>query len=399
MRQKILPALITVMFLAGCGSGSEGPGFTQEDLQATLTSEWQAFSRDKTSFGGGLAMQIISPKGEYFISTGMGPNITNSWHFRTASCTKTFTAAAIMLLHQRERLNIDDLITANIPGTNIPYVPTTADFNVPYKKQITIRMLLMHRAGVFDVTNKALPVTVPAPYGGEVYPEYILGLDPNHQFTLDELVGVDAAYQISDFIPGSSYNYSNTGYSILGKIIERVSGQAYADFVKDEMMVPNSMLNSSLPVDALDQGLPSPYVDGYVWDGAALVNVTISNMSVNVAEGNVITTPKDLAMWCYKLLRGEAGLNYTTVEMMKSGMPSTGDSKYGLGISYTPKLGYGHSGAHAGYLTHMFYHPETNVSYVLLSNVWDFSSGMTSLTNQLTIMGNAAGKVLAQMGY
>jgi len=399
MKLKILAVLSAVMLFAACSS-SDTPEFTQEGLQETLAVEWQAYSKDKTNFGGGLAMQILSPKGEYFISTSMGPDMTNAHHFRTASCTKTFTAAAIMLLHERGRLNIEDKITDSIPGTNTPYVPATPNFNVPNKDQITIRMLLMHRAGVFDVTNDKLPDRVPDPYKKEVYPDVILKQDPNHQFTLDELIGVDAAYQLSyPFVPGSDYHYSNTGYSILGKIIERVSGKAYGDFVKTELMVPNGLLHSSLPADAFDQGLPSPSVDGFVWDGSALENATISNMSVNVAEGNVITTPRDLVRWCYRLLRGEAGLNKTTVEMMKSGMPSGGSGTYGLGISYSPQFGYGHSGAHAGYLTLMFYRPETDVTFVLFSNVWNLSDGLTSIGGQLTAMGEAANKVLVQMGY
>ena len=399
MKLKILAVLSAVMLFAACSS-SDTPEFTQEGLQETLAVEWQAYSKDKTNFGGGLAMQILSPKGEYFISTGMGQDMTNAHHFRTASCTKTFTAAAIMLLHQLGRLDIEDKITDSIPGTNTPYVPATPNFGIPNKDQITIRMLLMHRAGVFDVTNDELPDRVPDPYKKKVYPDVILQQDPNHQFTLDELIGVDAAYQLSyPFAPGSDYHYSNTGYSILGKIIERVSGMAYGDFVKTELMVPNGLLNSSLPADAFDLGLPPPFAEGYVWNGSALENVTISNMSVNIAEGNVITTPRDLVRWCSRLLRGEAGLNKATVEMMKNGMPSGGGGTYGLGISHSPTLGYGHSGAHAGYLTLMFYRPETDVTFVLFSNVWDFSSGLPSIGSQMSAMAEAANKVLAQMGY
>jgi D-alanyl-D-alanine carboxypeptidase len=259
-------------------------------------------------------------------------------------------------------------------------------------------MLLMHRAGVFDVANNKLPDTVPPPYGGKNYIDYVLEQDANHQFTFDELVGVNAAYGLGK-APGLSYEYSNTGYSILGKIVERVSGKTYGAFVKDELMTPNQLWSSSLPSSGLDRTLPAPYVEGYAWDGTTLEKVTVSNMSANVAEGNVITTPAELSFWVYRLLRGEAGLNKATVEMMKSGLPSTGDATYGLGIVYSPKLGYGHTGAHAGYLTLMFYLPEKDVSYVLYANVWDFSDGMTSLGKQIEAMGAAAVKVLAKLGY
>jgi D-alanyl-D-alanine carboxypeptidase len=402
MRCKLIFALLVTIFIYSCSSGdNSGTQINRQDLEDVLTAEWQTFSQGKTNFGGGLVMQILSPKGDYFISTGMGPDINNTWHFRTASVTKTFTAASIMLLYQQGRLDIDDKITDNIPGTNIPYVPTTSDFDIPYKNQITMRMLLMHRAGVFDVTNSEFPDKVPPPLRGQIYTDYILELDPNHQFTFDELVGVDAKYQLYDFIPGSNYHYSNTGYSILGKIIERVSDESYADFVTESLLFPNGLLNTSVPVDAFDNTLPEPYVEGFVWDGVTLTNATVSNMSGNIAEGNIITTPKDLATWCSNLMHGKAGLDSATVEMMKQGLPtdSTGTTLYGLGILYSPSLGYGHNGAHEGYLTLMFYRPETDICYVLFSNVWDASNGITSIGEQLNFMGSTANKVLAEMGY
>jgi D-alanyl-D-alanine carboxypeptidase len=404
MKRKLLLALLVTIVISSCSSSdNSGTQINRQELEDVLTAEWQTFSQGKTNFGGGLAMQILSPKGDYFISTGMGADVDNTWHFRMASVTKTFTAAGIMLLHQQGRLDIDDKIIDNIPGTNMPYVPSTSEFDIPFKDQITIRMLLMHRAGVFDVTNSPFPESVPPPLRGQIYTDYVLELDPNHQFTFDELVGVDAEYQLRDpdFIPGSGYHYSNTGYSILGKIIERVSGKSYADFVRESLLLPDGLSNTSVPVDAFDNTLPEPYVDGYVWDGATLTNATVSNMSGNIAEGNIITTPKDLAAWCSNLMHGKAGLDSATVEMMKQGLPteSTGTALYGLGILYSPSLGYGHNGAHEGYLTLMFYRPETDVCFVLFSNVWDASNDITSIAKQLDFMGSAANKVLAKMGY
>ncbi|MEI6093149.1 MAG: serine hydrolase domain-containing protein [bacterium] len=394
MKKQITILLaLTAITLSSCGT-------TQGNLHQVLSSEWNTFSQSRKDFSGGLAMQIISPKGDYFVSTGMGIYTSNKQHFRTASCTKTFTGAAIMLLNQQGKLNIDDKLTDNIPGTDTPYLPATSTFNIPYKDQITIRMVLMHRAGIFDVSNQALPGTVPAPYTGVSYINYIEEQDPNHQFTFDELIGVDATYQISNFVPDTKYQYSNTGYSVLGKIVERVTGQTYADFVTAQLIVPNKLFDSVMVVDSNEQSLPVPYADGYAWDGTNSTNVTLSNMSPHVAEGNLTTTPKDLATWIYKLLRSEAGLNSTTVDMMKNGSATgTGTSTYGLSISHTDLNGYGHSGAHAGYLTIMFYHPETDVAYVMFTNGWDYSNGQTSILAQIDYMTATANKVLAKLGY
>ena len=391
----IIPILLIFIILSSCSSGK------QFQIQKTLDTEWNTFSQGKKNFNGGLAMQIISPSGEYFVSTNMGPFMGNTRHFRAASCTKTFTASAIMLLNQQGRLNIDDKLTDNIPGTSTPYLPATSNFDIPYKNQITIRMVLMHRAGIFDITNQVLPDTVPAPLKGQTYLDYIEAQDINHQFTFDELIGVVATYQLSNSAPDTEYKYSNTGYSILGKIIEQVTGQTYADFVTSQLITPNKLLDSVLVSKGTDQDLPIPYVDGYVWDGSNSTNVTQSNLTANAAEGNLTTTPKDLTNWIYKLMRSEAGLNSATVEMMKAGSPAgtTPNTKYGLGISYTDLDGYGHSGAHNGYLTLMFYRPNTDVAYVLFSNIWDSSNGTASLLDQLNFMTATSNKVLADLGY
>ena len=395
-----LVATITALLIVGCGVL---PGFTKPELSKVLEDGWQAYKKDKPNFNGGLAMQILSPKGDYFISTGMG-DVTNASHFRIASVTKTFTAAGIMLLNQKGLLNIDDKITDNAPGKNIPYVPNTPGYDIPYKNEITIRMLLMHRAGVFDITNNDIPdnnFSHGEPYIGKNYLDYMKDQDKNHTFTFDELVGINAKNQLSFFKPGADYHYSDTGYSMLGEIIERVSGKSYADFIKSELLVPNGLLDTSLTWKGSDQDLPAPFVRGYVWMGGKIEEVTRSNMSPHVAEGNITATPKDLANWGKKLLRGEAGLTKTTVEMMKAGTnKGTGiAATYGFGIFYIPGIGYGHNGAHEGYLTYMVYNPKTDVVFVVFTNEWDLQKGLESIKAELDAMTKITGNILKKMGY
>jgi len=402
MRRKILLSLIGVLILAGCGSDSAGQGFARDDLQSILASEWQVFSEGKTNFGGGLAMQILSPKGAYFISAGMGGNVDNTYRFRTASVTKTFTAAAVMLLHQQEKLNIDDRITASIPGTNTPYVPNTTDYDIPNKDAITIRMILMHRAGIFDLSNNVIADNAAShnePYVNQNYFGYRLAQDANHLFTFDELFSVIARDKQRAFEPpGSQYDYSDTGYCLLGLIIERVSGKSYGDFVRDELLAPNNLLNSTLPSQGSDQTLPPPFMPGYLWVNETLTDVTLSNMTPYVANGNMITTPLDLAAWAKRLFTGKAGLTMETVEMMKAGLPSSGNSTYGLGVNFSKEAGYGHDGKHIGYMTMMYYIPEKDVAYVILSNVWDFGHQIDSLMAQDRFMTDTVGKIIARMG-
>ena len=139
--------------------------------------------------------------GNYFASSGMPAGVDQNTRFRIASNTKTFTSAAIMLLNQQGLLNIDDTIVSNIPGTAVPYVPATAQYDIPNEASITIRQLLSHTAGVFDVTNEYVPSTCSVAYAGQNYILYREADRPTYQFSPGELIGVDATCGLSYLRP------------------------------------------------------------------------------------------------------------------------------------------------------------------------------------------------------
>ncbi|MFA5097289.1 MAG: serine hydrolase domain-containing protein, partial [Candidatus Margulisiibacteriota bacterium] len=313
-----------------------------------------------------VSIYIMTPKGNYFSASNFDKGASSKVHFRAASVTKTFTAAGIMLLQQQGKLNIDDKITAMIPGSTEPYVPNTAAYDIPNKDKITIRLLLKHRAGVWDISNNSIPATAKAPYAGKNYVDYVKEIDASHTFTFDELTGVVAANKLSFFAPDASYHYSDTGYSILGKIIERVSGQRYDKFVANNLLIPNGLNDTTLPYLGSQQSLPVPFAKGYSTGGDLLIETTEDNMTPHIAEGNIISNDADLAVWIRKLLRGEAGVNKTGAKMMMEG---TRSKNYGLGISYVPGLGYGHDGGHAGYATVVKYDPDQDVTVVISASM------------------------------
>jgi D-alanyl-D-alanine carboxypeptidase len=189
-----------------------------------------------------------------------------------------------------------------------------------------------------------------------------------------------------NFLPGTSYHYSNTGYSLLGKIIERVSGRSYAYFLTEEVMKPAGMVNSSMPVLGTDRSVPAPYATGYTITMDTVINSTLSNMSANVAEGNLISTPDDLSRFLLQLLSGKGVLTTHTVNaVMMNCLPTEGgtNANYGCGLTYTNNLGYGHSGAHEGYLSLMACDPNSGFTVVIFTNALNFSNGTTSVLDQL----------------
>lgn len=380
---------LTILLSGGCRK-SESLVITdpvQVQLQQLVNNNLTAYKLLHPSYPGGIAMSVISRQGSWFVSAGMGANITGQVHFRAASNTKTLTATAILLLYQQGKLDINKYITDTIPGTQMPYIPSTPEYNIPYKSSITILQLLRHRAGVFDVSNNIIPdsVSVPVPYKGQSYIGWVMTSDPEHTFTFDELTNVDAVCRLYNFPPGTGYHYSNSGFVLLGKIIERVSGKAYAQFITDEILKPAGMVNSSMPVLGTDRSIPAPFITGYSVYGDTVVNSTISNISANVAEGNLITTPDELSRFLLQLLTGNGVLTLHNVNsIMMNCLPNDGttNSTYGCGLTYTNNLGYGHTGAHEGYLSQMACDPNTGFSVAIFTNALDFTSGITSVANQ-----------------
>ena len=368
-------SLMGILLTQSCKKKSDPPPYDYTpELQTMLNTKWSEFWVGKENPVGGFMMKVSSPMGDFFASANYNDSVNQHFHFRGASTTKTFTAAAIMLLAQQGKVNIDDAVTALIPGTNEPYLPASPDFNIPYKNQITLKLLLQHRAGVFDLVNDPVPDTVNAPYHGQNYIDYVrdtLG-DMLHTFTYEEFASIISKHHLTYFSPGSAYHYSDIGYNLLGLVIERVSGMAFEAYVKQHLLDPNGLNETSFPSLGTTYWLPDPFVKSYFWyQGQSIETTFWSNPSSHVAEGNIITTNYDLNLWIKKLIRGEAGLSRPSVDEMMDVLETFESHQYyGLGLVYTPGLGYGHNGATAGYLTVMRYNPENQVSFTIIASFW-----------------------------
>lgn len=355
----------------------------QDSLQSMIDKLMKDYKEKYPTSPDGIALKVISKKGAFFVSSGLGDGITDQVHFRAASNTKSFTATAILLLAQRGMLHIDNKISDTIPGTSTTYVPLTEAYQIPFRDQITIRQLLQHKAGVFDLINNAVPdtVSVSVPYKGQYYIDYLKAIDPLHTFTFDELVGVVATCRLFDFPPGEKYSYSNIGYDILGKIIERVSGQSYQQFVMENIVKPMGLSQTTFPYLGTDVQLPPPFVRGYEYDPGEITDATESNLSGNVAEGNIITTPYDLSKFLRNLVRGEGVLKQVTVNSIMLPFPP---AFYGCGIYYSLNLGFGHNGSQLGFLSRMVTDPEVDFTAVAFLNCRNRSDGITSFNYQLS---------------
>lgn len=394
----LLISSLLILINTGCEKTHPVDNHLQENLQNMLTGHLESYKAqfpDKTI---GFGLYVKGPSGNVYASSGFPEKMGENIHFKGASTTKTFTAGAILNLQVKGKLNIDDLITDNIPGTNEPYIPATSEYAVPYKNKITIRLLLQHRAGVFDVTNTDIPDTVNAPYAGQRYFQYVLDHQgEDHTFTFAELISVAAKNHLSYFEPGTAFHYSNTGYNLLAVIIERVSGKRYSQFLQDEFLTPLQMKHTTFPYLGTDQQMPAPYLSGWLKMNNDFYEDDKDNLSFAVSEGNILTTPADLANWAYALYGTNKIVNEDLHNQMIDVLPS-GDVNvnYGLGTSTFPEdIGMGHDGVRPAYITVMRYEPKTKSSYVLFCNFLNFDEVKNQVNDMHEMVSEAVKAVEA----
>ncbi|MBF9255756.1 beta-lactamase family protein [Pontibacter sp. 172403-2] len=374
------------------------PFLSQIKVQRAVDSVRLALENDLQNSVPSLNVFIQTPTEKIFASSvpaGSNP-VLETANFRFASITKHFTATALLNMHEEGWVNYKARITDFIPGTQTPYVPNTPDWNFPYKDQITLEQLLQHRAGVFDVDNDSVPG-----FNGLSYTESTQNADPAHQFTTEEMINQLIIHQLYYWAPGTNYHYSNTGYAILGKIIERVysvkSGGAktYSDYLQDYVVGTKAAVPVAVhfPFRADDTVLPAPRVEGTVRHPTQTVTFGDYNMSAQVGEGNGYGTMAALNKYIRSLMKGQNVLMPQTVTVMQR------DS---LGGTFSTNLGYGKNSARIGNIAVMAYDPLTGVSVVAYLPLWDYTQGLdgdTSFDKCIGATFDAAYAARAALGY
>ena len=370
MKRLSMFVLVTILILGSathqsCIQDHALPADVHAQLQELSDSLYQHFD-EKWGIGknkGGIFLQVNTPSGSNLVSSNIEQGVQANSHFRIASITKNFTAAAILLLQQEGKLVITDFIPA--------YLPTTPAYDIPHKNQITIKQLLQHRAGVFDITNQDIPTTVDQPYAGKRYSDYIRDdlQQESHTFTFDELVGVVAQNKLSNFAPGTTFSYSNTGYNLLGKIIEKASGMSHSDFIRTRFLEPLDLTNTYNVWQGTDTRMKDPFVVSFLHiPGNSPVNTSEDNMSIHVTEGDMVSTPADIARWIELLLTGKAGLTPQSLALMKEmEVADELHGVYGLGLTFDEGLGFGHNGAHISYVSTLRYNPINKTTVLIVA--------------------------------
>jgi CubicO group peptidase (beta-lactamase class C family) len=336
--------------LAFCAAAAQAQTRT-ERLDALFT-KW-----DQPGTPGLAAMLVMDGKVEYRKTIGLADldahtPITKDTQFLLASVSKQFTAMAIMILAERGKLHIDDTLARFCP--EFP----------PYSETITIRHLLNHTSGLPD------------------YEELLLGkVDFNNFFTSSksppaarEFTAKDALDILSRqkelrFVPGARFEYSNSGYVVLGQIVERASGQRYAEFLRENIFKPLAM-DDTLVVDERKQKPPRLAL-GYGKKDGQWRDITYSPENSIYGEDNVVTTIEDMYKWDQALYTDRLVSRAMLDMAFTPGHPTTGVSTYGFGWqirSFDGDPTVEHGGGWSGYRTYILRVPKRRLTAIVLTN-------------------------------
>lgn len=223
--------------------------------------------------------------------------------FRAGSITKTFVATVVLQLVDKGELRLDDTVEKWLPGV------------VPNGDNITLRHLLNHTSGLYDFKDTLTPQDILA--------------SRSRTWTATEMIQRALANPPTVEPPGETFDYSNTNYTLLGEIIEKVTGESYADEIERRLIKPLRLKGTEMP--GTSTRIRGPHPHGYVETDDGLLDFTEMNPSIFGAGGELISTTADLNRFFTALLGGDLLSAHLLAEMKKPGDESRA---YGLGLAW-----------------------------------------------------------------
>ncbi|WP_226019037.1 serine hydrolase [Novosphingobium sp. FKTRR1] len=286
--------------------------------------------------------------------------------FRIGSVNKQFTAAALALLAEEGKLSFDDALAKYLPE-----FPRAAD--------VTLRQMLNHTSGIGNYTNRVNPQDMLR----------AMRADYNSAELLKAMIEHTSPTFV--FEPGTDWAYSNTAYVLLGLVIEKITGEAYAAHVKRRLFEPAGLTRTS--VDSAAEIVPDR-VSGYTshpgsateFDNAAYISMTYPG-----AAGAMRSTSEDLCRWHLALFGGKIIKPTSLEEMLKPGLLKNGQLpevsrgpgpkkplKYGFGLGISELDGrkmIAHSGGIPGFASLLTTLPDDHITVATIANTDDVMRG------------------------
>lgn len=277
---------------------------------------------------------------------------TTAHNFRLASVTKQFTAMCLMQLVEAGKLNYETTLTEIFP-----------EFPA-YGRAITLRHLLQHTSGLIDYED-----VIPDSITRQVLDKDVLAL----------MTAQDSTY----FAPGAKFRYSNSGYAVLAMIVEKLSGQSFATYLREHIFSPLGMANTV----AYENGISAvpQRAMGYRVEGEQIVFADQSQTSAVLGDGGIYSSVEDLAKWDQALYTNQLVSAATLAQAFTPGTLNDGTkTEYGFGWFIDEYRGHKrvrHSGSTSGFRNELQRYPEAKLAVIILTN--RAAPEVEALANQL----------------
>jgi len=316
--------------------------------------------RDPSTHAPGAILHVNSPKlGRWTGAAGLGrvaPDVRMrpGDQFRAGSIVKPFVAVVVLQLAEGGRLSLDARMPEVLPAEVAGRFANATD--------VTVRMLLGHRAGIPEWDSPALDEQV--------------ARDQAKVWTVAEFLDLAAA-KPPVFAPGTSFSYSNTDYTLLSLVIEHITGRSWRHEVARRVLRPLRLTQTHLPAPG-QRSIKGPHAHGYVGLDGKLVDANLDPSFAGAAGGYaLLTTVGDLARFLDALFAGRLFRHRATLKQMLTIAPAQGEGGlvgYGLGIEQRALPGGAELIGHLGGAVYRSYvgrlHP-TNVTLSFVMNVED----------------------------
>lgn len=319
-----------------------GFNFSFAQTEAKIDSIIQTEFKDHNAPGG---VVLVSKKGKIIYEKAFGKanlelnvDMTPKNVFQIGSMTKQFTAVSILILESQGKLNVNDPVSKYIP-------------DYPSGNSITIHQLLTHTSGIKDFTKMK---SISEIAQKEMSPKMMVDFFKNEPV---------------DFKPGEKFDYNNSGYVLLGYLIEQITGEKYEDFIRKNIFEKAGMNNSFY---ASDRKIIKNRAYGYHQKSDGYVNKTVINFSVPFASGSLMSTVEDMLKW-------QNALNKNII--LNKGEGKKAFTKYRLNNGEEFNYGYGwhlkdingistreHGGSIFGFKSMGIYIPDEDIYVVGVSN-------------------------------
>jgi D-alanyl-D-alanine carboxypeptidase len=356
-RALVAAAAVGLLVLAGCSgddSNTESSASATSGAEPTAEMDAAVAARLDDAIESAMAQASVpgaivgiwGPDGNYVTAHGVADKATGApmesdFYSRIGSVTKTFTVTGVLQLVDEGEVGLDDPIDKYVDG-------------VPGGDRITIRELARMQSGLANYT------------ASEDFQKAFFA-NPDAPFTPEQLLGYAFAMPAT-FPPGEGFEYSNTNTTLLGLVVEKVSGLSLADYVTERIITPLELEQTSFPTDAT---FPEPHAQGYTTqtlDGAE-TTATDWNPSWGWAAGAMISTLDNLRIWGPALANGTLLSPETQAQRLETVSPSGYAPGVGYGLGIFDAEGWlGHNGSLPGYQTVVVHLPEKDTTLAIMIN-------------------------------